>query len=456
MKKKLIFLVVILICCVIFTSCKQGGKTELESVTISFVTNFDQIVIEPVVLNGVNPAYMPDDPTMAGYNFLGWFYDKECTRRFHTDDGLDQDITLYAKWQRSNSFDPPQEPVVVESGGFAYEFINGSYAITGYHGTKKDIVIPNSYNALPVTRIKSYAFRNNALIESVAFTSVLEKIEQGAFENCKNLSRFAVPQSDYYSVDANGVLYNRDKTSLIHVGMATKISEFVIPKSISIIQDGAFFGCAFSVKFENGSAYKAINENDFNGFKGMLTLGSNIINIEQYGLNKFLGTLVFDDNNSMTTIGLGAFDGYQGKKVVLPATISKIEQNAFYNCKGIIDISMANITTISKSAFSGYQGAELIIPSHIESLEESAFHSSTAKIIFEQGCQITTIPQSAFARFDGQVYLPSSVTHLQKYSFWALSGNAKVEFENTKEAIQIDEGAIDLQDQKVSFGVVKP
>lgn len=453
MKKRLLILIsLILILCAALTSCSPRG-TDLESVTITFVTNFDQLKIAPIVIDRVSEAYMPEDPVVAGYNFIGWFYDEECTQRFLESDGIVQNITLYAKWKRSSSFEKPDDPILVESGGFSYESVGGNYTIIGYHGTKKDLVIPASYNAKPVTRIKEFAFRNNPNIETVTITSVLEKIEVGAFENCKSLRKFTVVAgSDYYSSDELGILYNRDKNSIVHVGMAIPISILEIPKEIEIIQSGAFYGCPFAVSFKAGSAYKILKKGAFNGFKGTLSLGSDIARIEQGGLNNFFGTLNLDKSN-ISTITMGAFDGYSGNKVVLPNTVNKIEVKAFSNCKGIIDLSLANITEITESAFAEYHGEELIIPNHITSIGESAFTMSSAKIIFEQDSQITTIPRLAFGRFAGEVYLPKSVVELKEHSFWSLQGNAKVEFANKKEEMTFEANAIDFEDKRVSFGI---
>ena len=42
--------------------------------------------------------------------------------------------------------------------GLEFTFRNGSDYITGYHGTEVDVVIPDTYNDVPVTEIVESAF----------------------------------------------------------------------------------------------------------------------------------------------------------------------------------------------------------------------------------------------------------------------------------------------------------
>ena len=49
------------------------------------------------------------------------------------------------------------------------------------------IFIPEEINGIPVTTIKSTAFNNNCFIESLSIPNTIKLIEEGAFENTKNL-----------------------------------------------------------------------------------------------------------------------------------------------------------------------------------------------------------------------------------------------------------------------------
>ena len=46
----------------------------------------------------------PDNPTKANYSFIGWFIDEELKTAYNFDSIVNDDLTLYAKWEFSNIF----------------------------------------------------------------------------------------------------------------------------------------------------------------------------------------------------------------------------------------------------------------------------------------------------------------------------------------------------------------
>ena len=147
----------------------------------------------------------------------------------------------------------------------------------------KSAVLPNS-----VEFIGDYAFENCTSLESItipenvgyigreafyncsSLTDVIIKgaihISSGAFLGCNNLNGIWVKEdNEYYSSDSSGVLYNKNMTELITVpggfagtytiadsataigyeafGNCSKLTEVVIPVSVTSIESGAFLGC---------------------------------------------------------------------------------------------------------------------------------------------------------------------------------------------------------------------
>lgn len=49
-------------------------------------------------INSEGYVEQPEDPVWEGHIFVGWYWDRDCTRRFNFSDKPDKRMTLYAKW----------------------------------------------------------------------------------------------------------------------------------------------------------------------------------------------------------------------------------------------------------------------------------------------------------------------------------------------------------------------
>ena len=126
----------------------------------------------------------PSKPIRKGYDFGGWYYDKECTKLVkYKWESFDHDVTLYAKWFERNSLtvsfycddakvtEPIQIPMELNEKYYKGDIIKGSIIRAGYEAfeqsykanlkdrallknfvcTKQDV---GSYNVLVGTDIK--------------------------------------------------------------------------------------------------------------------------------------------------------------------------------------------------------------------------------------------------------------------------------------------------------------
>ncbi|MBR6206552.1 MAG: leucine-rich repeat domain-containing protein [Oscillospiraceae bacterium] len=71
---------------------------------------------------------------------------------------------------------------------FLYEIRNGSAVVTGYTGSRTDIVIPDTIDGYQVTEIAEGAFAGNAAITSVSIPESVTGIGYGAFRSCTGLA----------------------------------------------------------------------------------------------------------------------------------------------------------------------------------------------------------------------------------------------------------------------------
>ena len=239
----------------------------------------------------------------------------------------------------------------------------------------KEIVFPASMKTIPegilentqvekivlsegVEEIGDYAFANNKLLKSVVFPSTLKKIGRGAFMN-SNLESVTLPSG--LEEIAEKAFFNN------------KLSAVTLPTYLKTLGDYAFSN---------------------NNLKEV-TLPSRL---------EVLGT-AFVDNSELSKItfseGLkeitSAFSGTSIKSVVLPKSLEKIGDRAFYNLKSLADISIPeNVTSIGNEAFYNTGLTSIDLPANLKTIAWYAFSGTKLKKVVLPS-QVETIGNHAFS-----------------------------------------------------------
>ena len=117
-------------------------------------------------------------------------------------------------------------PSSVKSIGY-YAFMNCT--------SLKSIKIPDN-----VTSIGWWAFSNCRSLTSVTIPERLNDIGAWTFSGCSSLTEFKVSAKNSNYVSVNGVLYNKDKTVIIHYPAKKKDKSYKIPDGVAIIAGDAF------------------------------------------------------------------------------------------------------------------------------------------------------------------------------------------------------------------------
>ena len=93
-----------------------------------------------------------------------------------------------------------------------------------------------------VTSIGEFAFDHCTSLTSVAIPNSVTSIGRGAFSNCAALTGIWVTEGNsHYSSDASGVLFSKDKTTLVQC--PGTLAACMIPDSVTSIVGYAFAGC---------------------------------------------------------------------------------------------------------------------------------------------------------------------------------------------------------------------
>ncbi|MBQ8772552.1 MAG: leucine-rich repeat protein, partial [Clostridia bacterium] len=193
-----------------------------------------------------------------------------------------------------------------------------------------------------VTRIGDSAFGSCKSLKSISIPASVTSIGEAPFNICWSLANIAVDSnnSNYKSVDGN--LFSKDGTKLIQYAAAKTNTSFVVPGSVTSIENSAF-SCA------NNLTSITIQE-------------------------------------GVTIIGYGAFDSCLNLvEIDIPSSVTCIDTYAFSSCYSLEKISLSEgLTTIGDYAFqSTFELVQITLPSTVVSIGESAFAlSSIEKILF--------------------------------------------------------------------------
>lgn len=356
---------------------------------------------------------------------------------------------------------------------FEYVIINDSVKIIKYKGYAETAVIPSVIEGKPVTEIGLYAFDNNKYIVTVKIPASVTKIGVDPFAACSSLKEITVDSlnSNYSSVD--GVLFNKDRTTLITFpeakdtgltpGYASGLGVYTIPSTVNKIDMYAFAGNKLLKSVYFVSAQSDIGDYAFSGCTSLSSLTLN--GVKSIGVNAFKGCTSLISVSlpaTLTSIGYYAFSGctvltgftvdsnnnsfistdgiiYNKNKtklilcseskagdILICNTVTEIGCQAFMNCKKITSITLSPILTkIGPSAFHGCSLIKkIVIPDTVTEIGEFAFEKCTSLSDITLSKSLKELDFGLFTdcRAIVSITIPTSVTYISRYCFYYCTG----------------------------------
>ena len=150
----------------------------------------------------------------------------------------------------------------------------GEWAFDGCTGLTS-ITIGNG-----VTSIGEMAFSYCTGLTSVTIGNGVTSIGDWAFESCTELTSIYVAEDNLNYASIDGVLYNKDKNTLITCPMG-KTGSITIPNSVTSIRAAAFGGCTGLTSVTIPNSVKIIGEGAFFFCSGLtnVTIGNGVTSI---------------------------------------------------------------------------------------------------------------------------------------------------------------------------------
>ena len=274
-----------------------------------------------------------------------------------------------------------------------------SYSVSGIGTcTDKDIIIPDTYENLPVTQIADYAFIFCTELTSITIPSSVTSINGWAFYHCTGLTSINVDSKNtqYHSVNnclietASKILIAGCKNSVIpDDGSVTNIgseafyncaglTNITLPNNVTNIGNFAFSGCTGLTNITIPKNVTNIGVRAFDGCTGLTSINVDSQNSQYHSVDNCLietasKTLiagcknsVIPDDGSVTSIGWSAFSGCTGlTSITIPDSVTSIGDSAFLNCDGLTTITFKGNkeqwNAIQKGDYWDYDTGEYVI-----------------------------------------------------------------------------------------------
>ena len=318
-----------------------------------------------------------------------------------------------------------------------------------------NITIPNS-----VTSIGDYAFYGCENLINITIPNSVTSIGNFAFCMCTSLTSINVDSNNEKYMSDNGVLYTKDKKTLIQYPSKKEKTEYIILQGTTSIGNYAFHYCTNLTNITIPNSVTSIGDDAF-------YICTNLINITIPNSVTSIGYRAFYLCKSLTNITIP--DGVISIKnqtfyccesltrLIIPSSVISIGDYAFHYCTNLTNITIPNsVTSIGNDVFNGCisltsinvdsnnekymsdngvlytkdkkiliqypgkkEGTEYLILQGVESIEDYAFWGcgNLTNIIIPNG--VTSIGYSAFYRCTSltNITIPNSVTSIGDFAF---------------------------------------
>lgn len=265
------------------------------------------------------------------------------------------------------------ENIVVYARYLSYSLnsYGSAYTVNGKNlnpNTEK-IVIPQTYNGLPVSEIQTGGFSGLTALKEIVIPSSVVKIGPDAFSDTALMNNTAAGSPVYadnwvvgFKEDENGQNDVTLKEGTIGIAYSTfekkRVTSVIMPDSVKYIGYYAFFCCP---ELTNVVLSKSLDRIEPHTFRQCDKLSSidipdsvTCIDQDTFSDCSLLGSITFSQESNLKSIGLRAFSNCVSLSAVhLPSSLKSLGDNAFRKCTALADITLPadNLKIVGKGVF---------------------------------------------------------------------------------------------------------
>ncbi len=326
-----------------------------------------------------------------------------------------------------------------------------------------------------LTSIGNFAFQNNVRLVNINLPQNLKEFNGSCLLETIKLKEITIDNKNKYFRSIDGVLYDctintlvaypsnkgtsytiNDKTSIIgtyafgyskiktiDLSNVSKINtcSFIFSSlesvDLSNVSSTGYLAFANSVKLKEVIIGNNLTEISYSCFSSCSSLNNIVIpkNIMYIGDSSFsncgLGTITFEKESKLNSIGDSAFENCNLKRIEIPKDVTSIGESAFSCCplSQVTYEENSNLKFIGKSSFEYTTLSKISLPKDLIKIDDYAFKNTSLK----------------------EVYIPSSTISLGNGVFASCSLLTSIEVDNKNEYYTSIDGVVYSKDLKTLF-----
>ena len=300
------------------------------------------------------------------------------------------------------------------------------------------VAIPDKVSIIP-----EYAFYNCSVLSQVSLPKQLATIEVAAFMNCKSLSSIILPEglttikgAAFYDCNLTNLLLPQSLRTIgegvVTVGATTSdyhgafeknsnLTTITIPQFVTSLGSDAFADCISLSQVSLLEGLTAIGERAFYNCSALkaIQLPKSINSLVSAFSHCGLEEIEIPENVSI--LNRTFYECKQLSKVILPSSLTTIDDDSFYNCANLTTITLPqSVRFIGTSAFYGCSSlSQINLPQELTTIESNAFQYCSSLRELTIPNQITKIASSTFANCRSlvSISLPNNIETIESYAF---------------------------------------
>lgn len=427
-----------------FAAC---DSEETYTLTINYIADGATYATKTISSDSEDPT--PEQPAAAdGMTFVGWFEDQAFTVPFDyaarfSSLTQNETVDVYALFEPSGG--TTDEPALL-----SFSLQGESYAVTGFGadgvGTT-DVVIPATYNDLPVTAIADGAFSFSD-IESVTIASSVTSIGTRAFGNCASLTSIAIPGSvatvgDHAFIGCSSLSSVTIESGVASIGAnafenCTALASLTVPDSVTEIGASAFLGCTSLARASLGSGLTSLGESAFRNCTSLasIDLPSSLTSLSDFTF-AYCALTSIEIPSSVTSIGSKVFSSCGALRSISIPFVGQAADGSGATCFGylfgaddaddnsaLIPSSLQSVTVTGGSSVADYaffgcsRITSITLPDGVASIGAHAFDGCSSLGSLSLPDTVLTIGDYALSGCTAltEFYVPVSVTDIGSYA----------------------------------------